>query len=61
MTMVPKSYFVLQRAVEEGIACGLRYAFKHNEYPNQTDIEENVQREVMNAIAEIFDFVSEPA
>lgn len=50
------AYAVLERAVEEGVRYGLRRAHKHTESPSQEDIEENVSREVMTTLSEVFVF-----
>lgn len=54
-----RTYAVLARAVEEGIACGLRRARKHVEQPTDEQVAEHVEREVMGAICEVFSFDEE--
>jgi hypothetical protein len=54
-----KSYRVLQRALEEGFACGWQRAHKHTDTPTKAMIEENVIREIGNAIDEVFHFDNE--
>lgn len=55
-SMKVKAYAVLQRAVEEGVACGLRRAHKHTDVPTSDAVEEAVERAVMEAICEYFSF-----
>lgn len=54
-----RAYPVLVRAVEEGIACGLRRARKHYDAPSDESIAEHVEREVLAAVAEVFVFDEE--
>jgi hypothetical protein len=51
-----KSWNIISRAVEEGINFGVNHAFKHSNTPSLDTIKENVEREVMNSLCEIFDF-----
>lgn len=57
--MQVRAYAVLARAVEEGIACGLRRARKHVEQPTDEEIATHVEREVLGAICEVFSFDEE--
>ena len=51
-----KLWTIISRAVEEGAAYGIRRAYKHTDTPTHEDICEQVEREVMNALAEVLDF-----
>lgn len=51
-----KSYRVLQRALEEGFEWGWQRAHKHTDTPTKAVIEENIIREIENAIADVFHF-----
>lgn len=51
-----KTYAVLQRALEEGYRLGWNRAHKHTDTPSPELIEENVLREIGNAIDEVFHF-----
>lgn len=53
-----RAYLVIARAVEEGIRFGVGRAFKHTARPSREAIEENVEREVMNALSEVLDYDS---
>jgi len=50
----------MERAVEEGVAMGLRHAYKYNPKPDETAIRDAIVQDVMNSICEWFDF-TEPA
>ena len=54
--MKVKSYRVLQRALEEGFEWGWQRAHKHTDTPTKQMIQENVLREIGNAIDEVFHF-----
>lgn len=57
--MQVRTYAVLARAVEEGVAMGLRRSRKHDEAPTDDAIAEHVEREVLGAICEVFRFDEE--
>lgn len=57
--MKVNEYWVLDRAVEEGVNCGYRRAHKHTESPDPTYLRDQIQAEVMNAICEAFEFTTE--
>ena len=54
--MTVNAYTVLDRAVEEGIAHGWTRAHKHTDKPEPGAVKDSIEREVMNAICEFFDF-----
>lgn len=54
--MTPKSYTILQRAVEEGVVRGWARAHKHTNKPERGDIESQVIDCVMLEISEVFSF-----
>jgi hypothetical protein len=56
--MRANDYVILSRAVEEGARCGWRRAHKHGDGspPSEEMVVEHVEREVMNAICEVFQF-----
>jgi hypothetical protein len=56
-----KLWPVVSRAVEEGVAHGLRRSNKYNdEAPVDTDrAAEHLQREIMNALCEVLNFGDE--
>lgn len=58
--MKVKTYTVLERAIEEGIAYGYRRAFKHTETPSEEAIKSEILNSVMNSISEVVDFDSVP-
>lgn len=51
-----KTYWIIQRAVEEGIAYGLNRAHKHEDNPDYNHIALEIERAVMSALDEIIDF-----
>jgi hypothetical protein len=51
-----KSYPVIDRAVEEGIAYGYRRAFKHTDTPTEENIKIAIHDAVMNSLAEVIEF-----
>ena len=54
--MKARSYDILSRAIEEGVARGIRRAFKHTDSPSREFIMECVEHTVMNDICEVFSF-----
>jgi hypothetical protein len=57
--LIPKTYNILTRAIEEGMNSGFRRAYKHTDAPNEEQIKENIMREIMNNICEVFSFDDE--
>ena len=51
-----RAYTVLSEAVERGVAFGWSHAHKHESNPSEDIVCENMEREVLNAICEAFDF-----
>ncbi|HRP44775.1 MAG TPA: hypothetical protein PLU27_08415 [Ginsengibacter sp.] len=51
-----KTYWIIQRAVEEGIAYGLQRAYKHTDNSDNNHIALEIERAVMSALDEIIDF-----
>jgi hypothetical protein len=51
-----KSYPVLVRAIEEGMAYGWRRAHKYLENPSEEAIKEQLLQGILNEICEYFDF-----
>jgi len=54
--MIPNTYVILQRAVEEGALLGYRRAFKRVENPTEEQIVETITDAVMLSVSEVFDF-----
>ncbi len=54
-----RTYVVLDRAVEEGVAYGWRRAHKYTEAPGEDVICEEIARAVMSAVCDVFDFDTE--
>lgn len=52
-------YDLIRDAVEAGVACGYRRAHKHVDKPEEDQIIESIQREIMNSLCEIIEFDSE--
>jgi hypothetical protein len=51
-----KAHSIISRAVEEGVAYGIRRAYKHFDNPSEAILQENIEREVMNALSEVIDY-----
>jgi hypothetical protein len=47
-------YKLVSRAVESGIASGLRRAHKHTDTPGQEEIKWAIENAVMNELSEVF-------
>jgi len=58
--MRAREYDVLARAIEEGVAAGMRRAHKHTPTPTHELIEYEIHNGVMLAICEVFDFDDSP-
>jgi hypothetical protein len=54
--MIPNTYVILQRAVEEGALLGYRRAFKHVENPTEEQIVKSLADAIMLTVSEVFDF-----
>jgi hypothetical protein len=58
--MKPKTYSILERAVEEGASYAWRSRiFKYQENPSEESAIETIRECVMLAISEVFDFEQE--
>jgi len=55
-TVKVKTYTIVARAVEEGVAYGLRRYSKYHDATPLDAVAEYVEREVMNALSEVIDF-----
>ena len=54
--MTPDTRKLLDRCIEDGVAVGLRRAFKHTDQPTEDALAEEIQRAVMVQIDEWFTF-----
>ncbi len=54
--MIPKTYAILERAVEEGVLLGYRRAFKHTDNPSESAIADAITDAVMLTITDVFSF-----
>lgn len=54
--MIPKTYTILERAVEEGVLLGYRRAFKHTDNPSESAIADAITDAVMLTITDVFSF-----
>lgn len=61
MTLKPKTWKVLQQAVETGVAYGWQRAHKHDDNPSEDAIKQAIEQAVLNEIADWFDVVEETA
>jgi hypothetical protein len=57
--LVPKTYPLLAKAIDEGVKYGYRRAHKHTETPSEFEIRSAVEDAVMYHIAEAFDFIDQ--
>lgn len=55
--LVPKTYPLLERAIEEGVTYGYRKAHKHDDAPSEFEICAAIADAVMFQISDTFDFV----
>ena len=49
-------YQVISRAVSEGLAYGVRRAFKYSDTPTPEALTESMENEVMNSLYEVIKF-----
>ena len=56
-----RTYALVSRAVEEGVAYGLQRAYKYADAPTRENLCEYIEREVLNALCEIVKFDDERA
>ncbi len=54
--MTPDAYKIIHMAVEDGVAIGVRRAFKYTDTPTEDQMIEVIRHEVMNQICEWFKF-----
>jgi hypothetical protein len=54
--MTPDAFKVIQMAVQDGVAIGVRRLYKRVENPTEDEMIDTVEREVMNQICEWFKF-----
>ena len=57
--MQAKTYVLLERAVEEGVARGWNRAHKHTDKPDEGQLRDGIADAVMAAICEVFSFSQE--
>lgn len=51
-----KTYYIIERAVSEGIEYGLRRAYKHVDNPDRDQITMEIEQAVMQSLDEVVDF-----
>lgn len=54
--MVPKSYIILRRAVEEGVQSGWNRAHKHTDTPERDDVQAHILDAILLEVCEVFSF-----
>jgi hypothetical protein len=54
--MAPDTYKLVQMAVDDGVAIGVRRAFKYTNKPSEDAMIETIRQEVMNQVCEWFKF-----
>ncbi len=54
--MKPKTFVILEMAIEQGVRRGYRRAFKYQETPPEEDIINAIEECVMSQICEYFTF-----
>lgn len=57
--MRPKTFKILERAVEDGVSRGYRRAHKHIDSPNESELLDHIGQAVMSEICEWFAFDDE--
>ena len=57
--LVPKTYPLLEKAIEDGVTYGFRKAHKHDDAPSEFDVRTAIENAVMFQISEAFDFVDQ--
>ena len=55
--LVPKTYPLLEKAIEDGVTYGFRKAHKHTDEPSEFEICSAIADAVMFQISDTFDFV----
>ncbi len=51
-----RSYQIISRAVEEGVASGYMRAHKHTDTPDEEHLKQEIENYVMMALCEVIDF-----
>jgi hypothetical protein len=54
--MIPKTYELLDRCIEDGVRYGMNRAFKHTDAPTREQMEAEIENAVMNEICAWFEF-----
>lgn len=54
--MIPKSYELLDRCIEDGVAYGWQRAHKHTDTPDAQRVKDEIVNAVMNEICAWFEF-----
>lgn len=54
--MKARTYEIMRRAVEEGVAYGWRRAHKYNDKPDDASLKEAIEDGVMSEVCEWFEF-----
>ena len=55
-TIRARTYPILARAVEDGIAYGWQRAHKHTDTPDADHVKDQIEQAVMSEICEVFEF-----
>lgn len=50
------AYAIINRAIEEGVACGIARSFKYHEHPTEEVLEFHLEHEVGFALSEVIDY-----
>lgn len=50
------TYFIIEEAVEKGIAYGMNRAHKHTDTPSKEHIVQEIERAVMHELSEVINF-----
>jgi len=54
-----KAFAVFERALESGVARGIRRAHKHTDSPNVEHLKDEIVRAVLDDVCEVFSFDDE--
>jgi len=53
--IIPKTYLLLDRCIEEGVRYGLNRAYKHTDSPTREHMENEIAMAIMHEITEWFE------
>ena len=54
-----RTYTIVSRAIEEGVAYGIQRAYKHTDTPERESLQAPIEQAVLDTICEVIDFGDE--